>query len=94
MFIAFVMKGVGEIDWIKSFETETEANTFGIQISSYDELDPEMDDPLHWEKYDPPAVILFEADDESALETGKYTRPMAIYHRGERYECVLQQKPV
>jgi hypothetical protein len=86
MFIAFIMKPMGDIDWVKTFETEQEADEFGREHSSYGELDPD-DDPDHWAKYDPPVVILFEADDDSAVDNGKYKRPVAVYQRGEKHVC-------
>lgn len=87
MFIAFIMKALGDIDWIRGFDTEAEADEFGKSHTSYSELDPD-DDPDHWEKYDPPVVILFEADNFDAMENGKYKRPVAIYQRGEKFVCV------
>lgn len=88
MFIAFVMKPQAEIDWIQTFQTEADADAFGIEESSYSELDPETDDPDHWEQYDPPVVIVFETDDPDAFDNGKYNRPIAIYQRGNKYPCV------
>jgi hypothetical protein len=87
MFFAFVMKAMGDIDWVTSFVTEKEADEFGIEKTRYHKLDP-RDDPAHWEKYDPPVVILFEADDPNAMDNGKYKRPVAIYQRGEKFVCV------
>jgi len=88
MFIAFIMKPMGDIDWIKSFETQAEADTFALDWTDYGELDPEHDNPDHWEKYDPPVVLLFEAESWQVAERGKYTRPVAIYQRGKRFDCV------
>ncbi len=88
MFIAFIMKAMGDIDWVKTFRTEEEADAFALEETSYCELDPEMDDPDHWEKYDPPVVILLEADNSDALENGRYKQPTAIYQRSEKYVCV------
>jgi hypothetical protein len=65
------MKPMGDIDWVKTFRTEQEADDFGKEETAYSELDPD-DDPDHWQKYDPPVVILFEADNSDALENGKY----------------------
>ncbi|MCC6802086.1 MAG: hypothetical protein IT319_04300 [Anaerolineae bacterium] len=87
MFIAFMMKPMGDIDYIRAFDTESEADEFALAYSSYSELDPIMDDPRHWENYDPPIVILFEAEAWSAAENGKYKRPVAIYERGEKLRC-------
>lgn len=87
MYIAFLMKPWGDIDEMQSFHTEEEADAFGKERTAYGELDPVMDDPDHWEKYDPPVVIVFEADDPSAYDSGKYKRPFAIYQRGEKYPC-------
>lgn len=81
------MKPMGDIDWIKTFVTEEAADEFGKEESGYSELDP-MDDPNHWEKYDLPVVLLFEADNSDAMDNGKYTRPVAIYQRGEKWLCV------
>ncbi len=87
-FLAFVMKIGGDIDWIQTFTTEVEADAFGIEHSGYGELHPEFDPPDFYEKYDPPVVLLFEAENTDALSNGKYTRPVAIYQRGEKYCCV------
>jgi hypothetical protein len=86
-FIAFIMKPMGDIDWIQTYRSEAEADEFAIKKSSYSELHPD-DDPDHWKKYDPPVVIVFEAENTDAMENGKYTRPVAIFQRGEKYACV------
>jgi hypothetical protein len=87
MYIAFIMKPMGDIDWIRTFPTEAEADDFSKEQTAYSELEPE-DDPDHWKKYDPPVVILFEAENSDAMENGKYKQPTAIYQRGEKYVCV------
>ncbi|MBE2267484.1 MAG: hypothetical protein IAE80_04585 [Anaerolinea sp.] len=84
--IAFIMKPMGDIDWIKTFTSETDADAFSLEHTNYAELSPE-DDPDHWEKYDPPVVLLFEAETDDVLDNGKYTRPIAIYQRGEKWVC-------
>ncbi len=86
IYIAFIMKAMGDIDWVKTFPNELEADEFSLEHTSYSELSPD-DDPVHWEKYDPPVVLLFEAENDEALENGKYTRPIAIYERGEKWIC-------
>ncbi len=86
-FIAFVMRVGGDIDETRAFPTEAEADVFGIEESRYAELDPD-DDPQHWEKYDPPVVLVFEGDNPDSFENGKYERPVAVYQRGEKYNCV------
>lgn len=86
MYIAYIMKPMGDIDWVTSFHTEAEADEFGLDKSAYHELDP-RDDPDHWQKYDPPVVILFEADHPDAMENGKYKRPVAIYQQGKKFIC-------
>ena len=86
-FIAFIVRVGGDIDWIKTFRTIQEADAFGLEQSNYSELDPEWDDPDHWDKYDPPVVLLFEAESTKALDDGKYTRPVAVYQRGEKWVC-------
>ena len=80
----------GDIDEARTFLDETEADVFGLDRSSLSELDPELDDPDHWEKYDPPVVLLFEAENTDAYMNGKYTHPVAIYQRGEKYICIKQ----
>jgi hypothetical protein len=88
MWIAIVMKPMADVDTIRSFETLTEAEQFGSEETGYGPLDPERDDPDHWQKYDPPIVILLEATAEDALETGKYERPVAVYQRGMKFRCI------
>jgi hypothetical protein len=87
MYIAFIMKPMGDIDWVRTFPTEAEADAFGEENTRYGELDPELDAPNHWEEYDPPVVILFEAENSDALKNGKYQRPVAVYQRGEKWVC-------
>jgi hypothetical protein len=87
MFLAFIMHVGGDIDEMRSFHTEQEADEFGKKRTSYKPLHPEYDAPDHWEKYDPPVVILFEAENSDAFENGKYKRPVAIYQRGEKHSC-------
>jgi hypothetical protein len=88
MFIAFIMKAMGDIDWMESFHTEAEADEFGKKRSGYSPLDPVMDDPDHYEKYDPPVVLIFEIDHPEGFQNGKYKRPVAIFHRGEKFSCI------
>jgi|GEM_PF-4667355 len=88
-YFAFVMHAGGDIDEGRGFATEREADAFGLERTAYDELTPK-DDPQHWEKHDPPVILVFEMIDisEKTLQSGKYTRPVAIYQRGEKYACV------
>lgn len=88
MYIAFIMKPVGDIDWIQTFHTLEDADTFAREHTAYTPLDPQWDDPDHWVKYDPPVVLLFEADNWDLADRGKYRRPVAIYQRGDRFDCV------
>jgi hypothetical protein len=87
IFYGFVIKVGGDIDHIKGFHSEAEADDFCIDRTSYRELDPD-DDPDHWDKWDPPVMLLVEVDNEEQFEQGKYTRPVAVYERGEKYLCV------
>jgi hypothetical protein len=87
MYIAFLMKPWGDIDEMKSFRVVEEVDAWGRERTSYSELDPVMDDPDHWEKYDPPVVIVFEAENTDAYDSGKYQRPFAIYQRGKKFPC-------
>jgi hypothetical protein len=89
MFYAFVMKVGGDVDEMNAYPTQDEVDMFGRETSGYAELDP-RDPPDFWEQYDPPTVIVFEAKNHEAFETGKYDRPVAIYQRGEKYVCVKQ----
>jgi hypothetical protein len=86
-FLAFYMKAGGDIDWIKGFPTEAEADEFGAEWSAYSPLSPQ-DPPDFYEHYDPAVVLIFETDDPDPLSSGKYTRPVAIFHRGEKWVCV------
>jgi hypothetical protein len=87
MFIAYVMTASWEMDSGRSFKTEAEADKFALEETAYAELDPD-DPPDFWEKYDPPVVVLFEAENTDAMMNGKYNQPTAIYQRGEKYVCV------
>ena len=89
MFYAFIMQAGGDIDEMNGYPTEAEVDGFGKERSGYSELAPD-DDPDHWEKYDPPVVIVFEADNDEAFESGKYKSPYAIFQRGEKYLCTKQ----
>ena len=91
-YLAFVMNVGGDIDWMETFHTEAEADIFGTEHSGFSELHPEYDSPDFYQKYDPPVVLLFEAENTDAFENGKYTRPVAIYQRGEKYACVKVEK--
>lgn len=88
-YFAYVMNAGGDIDEGHGFKTESEADNFGLEYTAYSDLSEE-DDPHHWENYDPPVVLLFELIDlsEKTLLSGKYTRPVAIYQRGEKWICV------
>ncbi len=87
MFIAYVMTPMWEMDVAKTFPTEEQADAFAMEETSYIELDPD-DPPDFWEKYDPPVVILFEAENSDAMMNGKYKQPTAIYQHGDKYICI------
>lgn len=86
MYIAYVMTPMWDMDVGRTFHTEAEADEYSIERTGFQELDPD-DDPYYYQKYDPPVVILFEAQNSDAMENGKYTRPTAIYQRGEKFVC-------
>ncbi|MBL8146136.1 MAG: hypothetical protein JNL34_07105 [Anaerolineae bacterium] len=78
-----------DIDWIRSVATEQEADEFARETSGYRPIDPELDPPDFYKKYDPPMVLVVEGE-EIAFETGKWDRPVAIYVRGERWDCARE----
>jgi hypothetical protein len=86
-FICLVIQADARIKEINVYPNEAEADEFATERTSYGELDPEWDDPDHWKKYDPPTVLVFEAENTKALDTGKYTRPVAVFQRGEKWVC-------
>jgi hypothetical protein len=87
MFYAFIMKVGGDIDWIQGYKTEEEVDAFAKEESAYGEL-TEDDDPEHWEKYDPPIIIVVECDQSNQMESGKYKRVVSVFQRGEKFVCV------
>src|SRR5687768_16958945 len=87
-FICLVIQADARIKEINVYSNEAEADEFAIERTSYSELDPELDDPDHWEKYDPPTVLVFEAENTDVLDTGKYIRPVAVFQRGEKWICM------
>ncbi len=87
VFCALLMSVEGKVE-ANTYSTEAEADKFALKYTEYGELDPEWDNPDHWEKYDPPMVLLFEAENTDAYWTGKYTRPVALYRRGEKWKIV------
>lgn len=86
MFIAYVMFPGNDINQIRTFSSEPEANKFGKQETAYP--DRVVDGKG---KYDPPVVLLFEAPSLSIADLNKYTRPVAIYQRGVRFNCVPEE---
>lgn len=89
-FCALLMGLDGKVE-SKTFRNIADADKYALDYTSYGELDPEYDDPDHWEKYDPPMVLLFEAETTEAYWTGKYTRPIALYRRGEKWVMTKQE---
>jgi len=85
LFYAFTMRVGGRIKEIDGFVTEAEADAFGIKVSGFREFDDSAD---FYAQYDPPIVLVVEAESIDILETGKYKRPVAIYQRGEKWMCV------
>ena len=83
VYIAYVQPAGERTYSINIFHSEEEADAFGVENSSGGYVDEE-----HEDRYDQPIVILMEAEDKSAMDSGKYTRPVAIYQRGEKYACV------
>lgn len=90
-FCALLMQTSGKVE-SNTYFSEAEADEFALEYTDYGELDPEYDDPDHWEKYDPAMVLLFEAETTEAYWTGKYTRPVALYRRGEKWRIVKDKK--
>jgi hypothetical protein len=87
MYQALVIQGLGRIKHIAYFDGEDEVYHFAHEESSPHELDLAQDDPHHYEKYDPPVVLVMEGTTMSDLENGKYLKPVAVFHRGMRWVC-------
>ncbi len=83
MFIAYVMFPGNDIDEIREFDVEAEAHRFGRKQSTY-VIDPHG-------QYDPPLVFLLEADDLATADRNKFTRPVAIYQRGSRFDTIREE---
>ena len=83
MFIAYVMFPGNDINEIREFDTEEEAHRFGRKQSTY------VIDPQGW--YDPPLVLLFEAESFRAADRNEFIRPVAIYQRGIRFDTIREQ---
>lgn len=80
---AYIIKPMFDMDMAKGCETEEEADEIGLKYSTPVELDPD-DDPNHYEKYDPPMVLVMEGD-QAVWDNGKYTRPVSLWMRGEKW---------
>lgn len=85
-FYAFVINVGGDIDYIRGFLTEAEADAFSSDYTSIKSSDPE-DPPEFYDTYDPPIVLVVETGETDALETGKYERPVAVFQRGKKWVC-------
>lgn len=83
VYIAYVQPAGERTYSIHIFHTEAEVDMFGIENSSDGYVDKDYKD-----QYDEPIVIVMEAPDSSAMGSGKFTRPYAIYQRGEKWACV------
>lgn len=83
VYIAYVQPAGERSYSINIFHTEDEADVFGREnfIGGYVAEG-------HENQYDQPIVILMEAKDIGAMDSGKFTRPVAIYQHGEKYACV------
>lgn len=88
-FYAFEIKVGGEIDYVRGFDTEIEADAFSLDWTAYEPLSPE-DPPDFYDKYDPPIVLVVEVEKGSDLQSGKYKRPVAVFQRGEKRACIKQ----
>ena len=86
MFIAYVMFPRNDINTIQTFESDSEADKFGKSETAYPERVVDMKG-----EYDPPIVLLFEAPSLSIADRNQYTRPVAIYQRGIRFNCVPEE---
>src|SRR5258708_5680249 len=88
MYQVLVIQGVGRIKQLSYFDTKDKAYQFANEESGYNELDPERDDPHHYDKYDPPVVLIMEGSTKDDLDNGKYLRPIAVFHKGIHWLCV------
>jgi len=86
MFIAYLMFPGNDITAIQIFDSDSEADKFGKSETAYPERVVDMKG-----EYDPPVVLLFEAPSLSIADLNKFTRPVAIYQRGVRFNCIPEE---
>jgi hypothetical protein len=78
---------IGQID---SFDTEAELDEFAFDMTSFAEGEHE-ERLAKGNTYGPPVVFAFTAKNLDAIQENNFERPVAIYLRGERYDCVKRE---
>ncbi len=89
MYFALVMSDtIGEI---QGFDDEAELDEFAIERTSFT-TEEQAERKAKGNTYGPSVVFALIADNLDQLQENNYKRPVAIYLRGERYDCV-KRKP-
>ena len=88
-YVALTMTDkIGAID---SFDTENELDEFALNKTSFAEGEHEAR-LAEGNTYGPPIVFAFITENFDAVQENNYERPVAIYLRGERYDCVKRNE--
>lgn len=56
-----------------------------VAPAGFEDYEEDAEELERQQRYDPPVVFGFEADDWDAWTTNKYIRPVAVYMRGKKY---------
>lgn len=90
MYFALVMSD--KIDEIRGFNSEEELDEFAIERSSFS-LEEKKHRKAERNTYGPSVIFALKAESLDKVQENNFERPVAIYLRGDRYDCV-KRKPL
>jgi hypothetical protein len=85
MFYTLVM--THKIGSIHGFRTDEELHEFAVDQTSFTE-EEKAERAKDGNTYGPPVVFVFSAEDFDRVFENNFESPVAVYLRGERYDCV------
>ena len=87
-YVALTMTDkIGSID---SFDTVKELDEYALDMTSFAEGEHEAR-IAEGNTYGPPVVFAFTVENFDAVQENNFERPVAVYLRGERYDCVKRE---
>ncbi len=88
--MCYALTMTDKISSIHGFPTEAELDAFALAETSFTE-EERIEREAEGNDYGPPVVFALFAQDRDALHKNNFDYPVAIYLRGQRYDCVKRE---